>query len=366
MKVADVVAALEEIAPPHLAAHWDNTGLLIGDAQNSATKLLLCIDLTAEVLAEARSRRATMVMCYHPVIFKPISRLTASSAPVAYAAAAAGISVYSVHTAFDAAPDGANDVLADALALGERSALEPCLNKSQCKIVAFVRAEDMSNVANAAFAAGAGRVGNYERCAFFVHGVGTFLSGPHSNPTIGVPGRQEATEEMRLEIIAPVSVSAEVCAAVRAVHSYEEPVIDVYPIESYPAHCGMGRAGSLERPISVTALVNRIKRNLNLAKVQIAKPPSGVGPISTAACCAGAGGSLWKAARQAGAQLYLTGEMRHHDALAAAAAGMVVVCTGHSNSERLSLARLAGRLQQSLPKLDVFVAKADKDPFEII
>ena len=72
-----------------------------------------------------------------------------------------------------------------------------------------------------------------------------------------------------------------------------------------------------------------------------------------------------RAAIDAGATFYLTGEMRHHDALAAAQAGMTVVCVGHSNSERLALARLAARLRQLLPKLDVLLSAQDKDPFEI-
>lgn len=373
MKVQDIVSALEVLAPPQLAEEWDNVGLLIGDAQANTGRLLLCIDLTASVLAEAKAMGAGMVMAYHPVIFKPIAKLTASAAPVAYAAARAGLAVYSMHTALDAAPEGTNDVLAEVLGLTDCRPLEPAVRKGQCKIVVFVRPEDMSIVADAAFAAGAGRIGHYDRCAFFGHGVGTFHSGMGTHPAVGLPGRQEATEEMRLEIVAPRSSAAAVCEALRAVHSYEEPAIDVYPLEDYPAGFGMGRVGRLTRPAGVATVIARIKRALGLERLWVARAddPSltfGVrkARITTAACCAGSCGSLAGVAAAAGAQLYLTGEMRHHDALSAAAAGMTVVCVGHSNSERPALERLAARLNLLRPRLDVVLSKQDKDPIEIV
>jgi dinuclear metal center YbgI/SA1388 family protein len=382
MKVQDIVSALEALAPPALAQEWDNVGLLIGDAQASTGRLLLCIDLTPSVLAEAKALGAGMVMAYHPVIFKPVAKLTASAAPVAHAAARAALAVYSMHTALDAAPEGTNDVLAEVLGLTDCRPLEPVERKGQCKIVVFVRPEDMSAVADAAFGAGAGRIGHYDRCAFFGHGVGTFHSGMGTHPAVGLPGRQEATEEMRLEIVAPRSAAAAVCQAVRAVHSYEEPAIDVYPLEDYPAGCGIGRVGRLARPAGVATVIARVKKALGLERLWVARaaqdiargiaqgiarrPSLAAAKIVTAACCAGSCGSLAGVAARAGAQLYLTGEMRHHDALSAAAAGMTVVCVGHSNSERPALERLAARLCLLRPKLDVVLSKQDKDPLEIV
>jgi putative NIF3 family GTP cyclohydrolase 1 type 2 len=155
------------------------------------------------------------------------------------------------------------------------------------------------------------------------------------------------------------------------VHSYENPVIDVISLEDFPAGCGLGRIGKLDKPVTVQTLVNRIKKAINVRQVLVAQPVN-KNPkasrnlmISTAACCAGSCGSLAQDAIKAGAQFYLTGEMRHHDALAATAAGMTVVCVGHSNSERLVLARLAQKLKGLLPKLQVSLSRQDKDPFVI-
>ncbi|MCK4601371.1 MAG: Nif3-like dinuclear metal center hexameric protein, partial [Phycisphaerae bacterium] len=357
MKVKDVVRTLEAMAPPQLAADWDNVGLLVGDGRGEVKKLLLCVDLTEEVLAEASAVRAQMVMAYHPVIFKPISRLTAADTPVVYAAAKKALAVYSVHTALDAAPGGTNDVLADALALERRRPLEPISRPGECKVVVFVPHDDLSRVAEAAFNAGAGRIGNYYDCAFFCHGIGTFCGGVGARPSIGQAGQHEAAEELRLEVFAPKACAGEICAAIRGAHSYETPVIDVYPLAEYPADCGMGRVGRLSRPATVRTLIARVKKAAGVEKVSLAAPRKAGSakpkPVSVVACCAGSCGSLFRAAADAGAEIYVTGEMRHHDALAATAAGMTVVCMGHSNSERFALAALAKRLKKTLPKLSV-------------
>ena len=363
---------MEQIAPPGLAASWDNVGLLVGDSEADAGKLMLCIDLTEDVLAEAGRLKVRMVMAYHPVIFKPISRLTAADCPAAYGAAAAGLAVYSMHTALDAAPGGTNDVLAELLGLKDPRPLEPIVRGGQHKVVTFTPAGDISRVADAAFAAGAGLIGNYERCAFFSHGIGTFTGGLETRPVVGQAGRQEATEELRLELIAPKEKVAAVCEAIRAAHSYETPAIDVYPLEEVLPECGPGRIGRLPKPSTVGALINRIKKGAGLKKVLLAAasshaPGHGGGKlVSVAACCAGSCGELHSAAAAGGATFYLTGEMRHHDALAAAAEGLNVVCLGHSNSERIALKRLAGRIAAALPKLNVILSQTDKDPFRIV
>ncbi len=368
MKVSQIAAALESIAPLQLAADWDNVGLLLGDGESEVRKVLFCIDLTAGVLDEARRTGAEMVVAYHPLIFKPLSRLTAAANPVAYAAARAGLAVYSPHTAMDVVPGGTNDVLADVLGLNNRRVLEPVTLRNQCKVVVFVPPADLSRVAEAAFAGGAGRIGDYFDCAFFGHGIGAFCGNDQSRPSVGANGRHEATEELRREIIAPRAKVSSVCEAIRAAHSYETPAIDVYALEEYPEDCGMGRVGRLDRPTSVDALVARIKKSLSVSRVQIAPAATGgkkLKLVTTAACGAGSCGGLYRSAAAAGATLYLTGEMRHHDALAACAAGMTVVCVGHSNSERRVLQSLAQRTAECCKGLKAFLSKADRDPFEI-
>jgi dinuclear metal center YbgI/SA1388 family protein len=367
MNVKDVCRVLGEIAPLSLAAEWDNVGLLLGDPKAVASKLLLCIDLTEDVLAEAARSKATMVMAYHPVIFKGVTRITTESTPVLYAAAKRGLAVYSMHTALDAAVGGTNDVLADMLGLVARRPLQ-AVGADACKVVVFVPADDLSAVAAAAFAAGAGRIGDYHECSFFSHGIGTFHGSQDTHPARGQAGRHEAVEEIRLEILAPRAGVLAVCDAIRAVHSYEKPALDVYPLLAPPGTTGMGRVGRLGRPTKLATIIRKVKKSLGLSRVQLAGPDHGGAErmIGTAAVAAGSAGSMWRSAVSAGASLYLTGEMRHHDALAAAAAGLHVIGVGHSHSERLTLGRLAERLTSVAPKLKVILSREDRDPLEIV
>ena len=383
MKVADVSAVLGELAPLDLAEDGDNVGLLLGDRSGRVAKVMLCIDLTEPVLAEAIAQRAQMVVAYHPVIYRPVGRVTAQDSPVVHRAIRARLAVYCPHTALDAAPGGADDVLADVLGLVDRRALRPIRRGGDCKLVVFTPPEALHRVSRAAFDAGAGRIGHYYDCAFFTHGVGTFCGGPGTHPTVGRAGRFEAVEELRLEVLAPRERLVEVLSAIRAAHPYEQPAIDAYPLTDLPEGCGSGRVGRLPAPQTVAALVRRIKRAVGVSRVLLVSPHgasrragsggaskrSGDGQgmlVSTAAVGAGAWGSRYESALSAGATFLLTGEMRHHHALDAAARGLTVVCVGHSNSERLALVSLARRLRKRLPRLAITRSGQDADPFEIV
>ena len=369
MKVADVVRVMESLAPLELAEDWDNVGLLVGDLSGTVTRAMVCLDVTEAVLAEAIRARAQMIVAHHPVVFRPIPRVTADEAPVVYEAVRRGVAIYSAHTNFDAAPGGTNDVLADVLHLAERRPLEPTVRQDRCKVVVFVPPDDLAKVARAAFAAGAGRIGNYHDCAFFCHGIGSFFGDFATAPSIGEAERHELTEELRLEIICSRPRAGTICEAVRAAHSYEQPAIDTYVLEDRPEGCGCGRIGRLRRPVTVQTLVNRLKRATGLKKVLLA-PAAGERNgdrkgmiVTTAACFTGSGDSGFRNAIAQGATFYVTGELTHHDALDATAEGMTVVCLGHSHSERLAMSDLARRLSENLPKLKVAVSQRDRDPY---
>lgn len=364
LTVADVCTQLDAIAPPALAAEWDNVGLLIGDRRQKVRRVMLTIDLTADVLQEAIASGVQMVMAYHPPIFKPITRLTGAAAPVVLATARAGLAVHSMHTALDAAPGGTDDTLAELLGLVDTGPLVNWAGQGQYKLVVFVPPQSWSQVAQAAFSAGAGSIGNYTECSFRGGGAGTFFGQEGSNPAVGRAGRREEVMELRLETVVPRAKLAAVVAAVRQAHPYETPAIDVIELAALPSGAGLGRQGRLSRPTSLAGLVGRVKRTLGTGNVLVAGRVGG--SIRRAACSAGSADREVLSAVIAGqAQVYVTGEMRHHDALAIARAGKAVICVGHSNSERPVLTRVAGRLKKSLPGLDVVISKRDRDPFEI-
>lgn len=365
MKIHDLVCAMQRVAPIELAEPWDNVGLLVGDAAAPLTHVLLTIDYTAEVAAEASRLGCDAVIAYHPVLFDPVKRLTGDD--LVFDAIRRGIAIYCPHTALDLADGGTNDVLADALGLHNRRPLAPQKPSAapwHSKLVAFVPTDAVDKVASALFEAGAGSIGNYSHCSYRSSGTGTFLPHQGAHPAIGEPGRMESVQETRLEVIVPAGRLDAVIASLRQSHPYEEPAFDVIAL-SRPAPSpvpGMGRIGTVE-PIDRAALVDRVKRSLGVDHLLIAGPVSG--PVTVAACAAGSCGRLYQDAIAQNAQFYLTGELKHHDALKAAAAGLTVVCVLHSNSERAMLGRLAERLWPDLPGVRLLLSTADRDPFVI-
>jgi dinuclear metal center YbgI/SA1388 family protein len=359
MKVADLVDAMEALAPPRYAAAWDNVGLLVGDRGAGLTRVLLTIDCTREVLDEARRERADAIVAYHPPIFAAVKRFVAGS--VAFEAARAGIAVYSPHTALDAADGGTNDVLADALGMTARAPLQiAAAADAELKLVTFVPESHVEAVSRAVFAAGAGHIGRYSACSFRAAGTGTFFGEEGASPVVGQAGRLEEAAELRLETVVPVGVVDAVVKALRAAHPYEEPAFDLVRLAAPPERRGMGRVGAVERT-TVGGLVERVKRALATDHVLVAGRLDA--PVERAAVCAGSGGELLDDAVRAGARLFLTGEMRHHDALRATAAGVAVVCTRHSTSERAALDALARNLTPRLPGVGVVASREDRDPF---
>ncbi len=370
MKISQIVRELERIAPPAYAESWDNVGLLVGDADRRCERMLLCIDLTEAVLAEAKRLKARLVMAYHPILFKPVGRITPAATPVVFEAVRSGIGIYSVHTAYDSALGGANDVLADALGMGmgeARRPLQPRCQSGAYKIVVYAPPADLPPIQAAAFATGAGaigEVGNYTECGFGAEGVGTFFGSAAANPTVGRVGRREAVAEVRWETVCPRGRLAAVLAAVTEAHSYEEPAIDVFEMTDAPVGVGLGRVGAMAKPASLKAMLDRVRKVCGVRGLQLAGPARRT--VRSLAVGCGSCGGMYRDAIAAGADLYVTGELRHHDALAAAAAGLTVVCVGHSNSERLTLKAMAKRLTKAMAKLEVKLARADKDPFNIV
>lgn len=360
MKLADFVQTMETIAPTRLAESWDNVGLLIGDPRQEVSRAMLCIDYTPEVACEAAGEQCDLIIAYHPPIFHAVKRLTGG---VIFDAIKRGVAIYSPHTALDVADGGTNDLLADALGLTDRSPLRLTQSKmSQLKLITFVPEEHVDRVANALFDAGAGNIGDYSQCSFRSAGTGTFLGNEGTNPTVGQSGKLERAPEIRVEIVVPIARVADVVAALRKSHPYEEPAFDLVQLAAAPEKVGQGRIGSLHE-VERAELFARIKKELELSHLLIAGPQRG--PVRRAACCAGSCGEFLDDAINARAELFLTGELRHHDALKAAGAGMTVVCTLHSNSERAVLKRLAKRLEQSLSGLSCQTSRLDADPFSI-
>ncbi len=368
MNVADLVRVMEEIAPTRFAESWDNVGLLVGALDAPLSRVLLTIDCTGEVFEEARRERCDAIVSYHPPIFAPQKRFVAGS--VAFEAARHGIAIYSPHTALDVAEGGTNDVLADAAGMSDRAPLrsiapEDAPQDKRLKLVTFVPREHVEAVSAALFASGAGTIGRYTSCSFRTPGTGTFFGEAGTHPAVGQSGRLEEAAEVRLEMVLPVATVSAAVRALRAAHPYEEPAFDLVRLAAAPPATGrgLGRLGAVE-PATVSVLADRIKRALGLGHVLVAGPLER--RVSRVAVCAGSGGEFVGDAVGSGAELLLTGELRHHDVLRAVAHGLAVVCTLHSASERAALPALEGRLTARLPGLTALLSHTDREPLVVV
>jgi dinuclear metal center YbgI/SA1388 family protein len=367
MRVERLIQAMESIAPPCHAAEWDNVGLLVGAPEWSARSVLLTVDLTEDVLQEAIDAGADAVVAYHPPIFKPLTALAGRDTPqrIALRAARSAVAVYSPHTALDAAPGGVNDWLAEGLGGGDVRALEPVEAlpaTEQCKVVTFCPPEAVDQLRNGLATAGAGKIGDYELCSFELRGQGTFRGGAHTRPAVGRPGEMERVDEVRLEMVAPTAALGLIVVTLRQFHPYEEPPIEIYALRPRPQRStGPGRRVVLDQAAGLDEIVARCKRVMGVERLLVAAP-SNPAPRRVIGLCAGAGGSLLATALAQGCDAFLTGEMRHHDVLAALAAGCAVILGGHTNTERGYLPRLQQRLREALGDVSVNISQRDRDP----
>ena len=373
--LAEVVLLLERLAPPDLAEDWDNVGLLLepsGSAGRPISRVFLCIDLDESVLTEAIEESADLIVAYHPPLFKGLKRLRISAAEerVVVRAIEAKLPVYSPHTALDAARNGVNDWLARGLGTGKCRALAPHVSPSTpFKVVVFVPRSHVAALRSAlSQELGAGQIGNYSECSYEVDGTGSFFGNDAATPEVGTRGRLEFSAEVRLEMRCARSALKDLGRVIAAHHPYEEPAWDVYPLATPPEpELGAGRLLELDTPVSLPEAVARLKAHLGLSQLRVAssgRQDAGT-PIQRVALCAGAGGSLFE--HVTGVDLFVTGEMRHHDVLAKLRAGASVILSEHTHTERGFLPEFA-RLLAGLAngELEVRVSTRDADPLRTV
>lgn len=366
--VSDVAAWLARFAPPHTAAKWDNVGLLAGDPAAPAGVVMTCLTVTPEVAAEAVADGVQLIVSHHPVLFRGAKVLTPDTPDgrVLLPLLRHGVAVYSPHTAFDNCPGGVNDGLCVRLGLLNVQPLRPAPaarpDPAQVKLAVFVPAGDADSMAAALFAAGAGTIGAYTECSFRTPGTGTFFGGESADPRIGEKGRREAVEEVRLEVLVPAGRIDVVVAALRAAHRYEEPAFDLYPLRpaNIPPSVGEGRIGDLPAAEALGDLARRVKSRLTSHAVQFSGDPAR--RVARVAVACGAAGEFLTDAVKAGADVFLTGEVRYHDVLAAAAVGVALILPGHHATERPGVEDLAAQLAAAFPTAAVTASRSEVDP----
>ena len=361
--VMDVWRALDEHFPFAHRADRDNVGILLGDPGAPVRSVLVALDATPAVLSAVRRRPTDLLVTHHPVVFRPLPSIRPDrpEAAAAYALLRTGVAAISAHTNADVAPRGVSHVMARRMGLrGIRPLIPGEPSSDACKVVVFVPDSHVDALLAAASVAGAARIGEYRRCSFRTEGTGTFLPREEADPYIGTPGREERVPEIRLETVAAGSVLPAVLRAVRAAHPYEEPAIDVVPLRGAALGGGVGAVGDLPAPEPLAEALDRVRRALRPSWIRSAGPRRKT--VRRVAIVGGSGADFAGAAREAGADLYVTGDVKYHQALEAEAAGMPVADIGHGSGERWILPEFRRVLLARFPGALTVRVKMEEEP----
>jgi dinuclear metal center YbgI/SA1388 family protein len=365
MNIQHLVNTLEELAPPGTAEDWDNVGLLLGDAAAEVSAVMTCLTLTPDVAEEAVRENIGLVVTHHPLMYKPVQQITTGTIEgrVMVMLMRHNVAVYSPHTAWDNAPRGINQQLAELLELRNVKPLREWPAEDEVKIVTFVPAEHRSAVQRALWDAGAGVIGEYRECSYYGSGTGTFHGSDASQPAVGQAGRFEEVVEDRLEVVCPSRLLDRALQALCQAHPYEEPAIDVYPRRSLPSGRGSGRYGDLPQAMPLVELNRLVCERLKTEITPFVGNPER--PILRLGIACGAAAEFARDARRAGCDALLTGEARFHACLEARSSHLALILPGHYATERLGMERLAAILAEKHPEVRVVASRVESDPLRL-
>jgi dinuclear metal center YbgI/SA1388 family protein len=339
----------------------DSIGLQIGDPEQDVRQVIVTVDVTPAVVAEAVRKGADMLISHHPLIYTPLPsvRLDVYPQSLVYTLVCAKISHFAMHTNFDAADGGINDVLADRLGLVDTKVLEPTHVEKSFKLVTFVPSEAVDAVREALADAGAGIIGRYTHCSFQAPGTGTFEPMEGAEPYIGNVGKQEKAPEYRLEMLVTEKTLHDAVSALLTAHPYEEVAYDVYPLKDPAKVAGIGRYGVLRAPMSFDGFCEMVKDVLSVEDARVCGDPES--RVSKVAVLGGSGGGSIGLAKSLGVDAFVTGDVRHHQFVEARAIGLNVIDATHFHTERPGMIALAPLLHDLLSSEGITVDYLDDE-----
>lgn len=360
MKLKDVAAFLESLAPVSLQEHYDNTGLIIGNGDWDCKGILVSLDATEPVVDEAISRKCNLIVAHHPIIFGGLKKINGKNyvEKTVIRAIKNDIAVYAIHTNLDNIISGVNGKIAEKLGLQDISILYSKENSLK-KLYTFVPADHAEKVRNAIFDAGAGHIGNYSECSFNTEGTGTFKAGEGTDPYVGKKGERHHEQEIRVEALFRAFLETKIIAALKSAHPYEEVAYDVIALDNADPRTGSGVIGNLPEPVSEVEFLKHLKKIFGLEVIRHTALTGA--PVKKIAVCGGAGSFLIPKALAAGAQFYITADVKYHEFFDANNK-MVIADIGHFESEQFTMELLQHYLEQKFPTFAVLKSETRTNP----
>ena len=339
MQIAEITRFLETLAPPSLQENYDNAGLITGSQSWECTGIIVSLDATEEVILEARGKGFNMVVSHHPIIFNGLKKITGKTyvEKAIIASIKHDVAIYAIHTNLDNVLEGVNGKMAEKLGLTNCRILQP-KNALLKKLFTFVPLDYAEAVRSAIFQAGGGHIGNYSECSFNGSGTGTFKAAEGTNPYVGEIGKRHKEDEMKIEVIFPGWLETSIITALKQNHPYEEVAFDIVSLENQYQGIGSGMIGELPEAVSEPEFLKLLQGQFGLQVIR--HTPFLQKKVHKVAICGGAGSFLIKAALAAGADAYVTGDVKYHEFFDAENK-MLLADIGHWESEQFTIDLLA-------------------------
>lgn len=362
MQIAEVLAHLEQIAPPSFQESYDNSGLLVGEKEWGVKGILVSLDCIETTIDEAIANECNLIVAHHPIVFSGLKRFNNANyvQRTVQKAIKHDIAIYAIHTNLDNVfYKGVNDQIAQRLGLTKTRILAP-KEGNVIKLVTYVPVEDKERVLEALFAAGAGAIGNYSECSFSTSGEGTFKPGNGANPTKGVLGERHTEKEHKVEVVLQKHQISQVVSALKSSHSYEEVAYELYPTLNTNQDVGSGLIGELEQEMEPQAFLRYLKNKMDLEVIKYTAYTSGIKKV---ALCGGSGQFLLRRAIAAKADVFITADFKYHQFFDAEE--QLMICDiGHYESEKFTIDLLYDILTEKFSNFAVLKTRGVTNPIK--
>ncbi len=364
MKIKEILHALEEMAPLAYAEDSDNVGLLVGNDNNEVSGVLVCHDALEAVIEEAIAKKCNLVVCFHPILFTGLKKITGKNyvERVLIKAIKNDIAIYAVHTALDNHPEGVNKIFCNSLGLQNTKILVPKQNFIQ-KLITYTIPENLEKLRNSLFEAGAGNIGNYEDCSFTSQGIGSYKGNENSNPEIGERFEFVEAQEIKLEVIFERHLQGKILKALFSNHVYEEVAYEIYDLQNKNQNLGLGMIGEFKQAMNEKEFLLFVKEKMQCGGIRHSQFLNK--PIKRVAVLGGSGSFAIKNAIQAGADAFLTADLKYHQ-FYESENQILLADIGHFESERYIKNYIVEFLTKKILNFAIVLSEENTNPVKYL
>ena len=364
MTIKEITTILEELAPLGQAEDFDNVGLLVGDEGTKVTGVLVTLDTLENVVDEALAKKCNLIVSFHPILFDGLKKITGRNyvERVLIKAIRNDIAIYSMHTALDNAANGVNARICKELGIQNPKILIPKKGMLK-KLTTYVPKENADVLKEALFASGAGHIGNYSHCSFGVEGEGSYRAGADAKPAKGEIGKTHFEPEICLTMVFTACDEGKVLKALIENHPYEEVAYEILTLENTNPTIGMGMIGELEQSIADIDFLKLVKQKMNAEGIRHSKLLHK--KIRKVAVLGGSGAFAIGAAKRAGADMFITSDIKYHQYYEAEDE-MVIADIGHFETEQFTKNLLVDYLKEKMPNFAVRLSESRTNPINYL